>query len=62
MNKIKFHKNESDYVVIADPSGYVRILDLRSKTYVDIIKGETLKGDEKNYQERTHFRIKRRDE
>ncbi len=60
--KIKFHKNESDYVLIADPSGYVRVLDLKTRTYVDVIKGETLKGDEKDYQERTHFRIKRRDE
>lgn len=57
--KIKFHKNGSDYVVIADPSGYVRVLDLRTGTYVDVITGETLKGDEKDYQERTHFRIKR---
>ena len=60
--KIKFHKNDSNYIVIADPSGYVRVLDLRTGTYVDVITGETLKGNEKDCQERTHFRIKRRDE
>lgn len=60
--KIKYHREGSPYVVIADPAGYLRVLDLRVRRYVDVYTGETLKGDEPDYQNRTHFRILRRDE
>lgn len=60
--KIKYANPNLPYIVVADPSGYARILDSRTNTYVDAYTGETLNSNVPNYNKRTHFRILRRDE
>lgn len=60
--KIKYSNGVSPYIAIADPSGYVRLLDTRSKSYVDVYTGETLSPFAPSYNERSHYRILRRDE
>ncbi len=60
--KIKYSQNESPYIIVADPSGYLRVMDCRTETFVDVYTGETLREDVPDYNKRTHFRIKRREE
>lgn len=58
--KIKYSNENSDYVVITDPSGYLRVIDTRTNTFVDVVFGETLDESDENYNKRTHFKIKRK--
>ena len=64
--KINFHTEGSDYIVICDPAGYLRIQNLRTKCFVDYFTGKDVTKKEglteKEILERTHFRIKRREE
>ena len=64
--KINFHTEGSDYIVVCDPAGYLRIKNLRSDYFVDCFTGKEY-GDQsslstKEKQEKTHFRIKIREE
>lgn len=60
--KIKYSDENSDYVVVADLSGYLRVLDTRTNTFVDVVSGVTMKKSDKDYNKKTHFKIKRRKE
>lgn len=64
--KIDFHTEGSDYVVSCDPSGYLRILNIKTNGFVDYYTGKTLTGQEgftkAEINKMTHFRIKRREE
>ncbi len=40
--KINFHTEGSDYVVSCDPSGYLRIQNLKEDSFVDYYTGKTL--------------------
>lgn len=55
--KVKFHNENSDYVILADISGYVRVLNLKTKEFVDVYTNNTPNHD---YNDLTHFYIERR--
>ncbi len=57
--KIKYSQSESPYIIVADPSGYLRVKDCRTNTFVDVYTGETLKEDMPNYNKRTHIQNKK---
>lgn len=60
--KIKYSNSDLPYIVIADPSGYARVLDTRTHTYVEPFTGKTLNKGDPGYETITHVRILRRDE
>ena len=61
--KILYSNEGSPYVVAADPSGYLRVMDTRVEGgFVDVFSGKTLTKNDKDFNKLTHFRIKRRNE
>lgn len=64
--KIIYHVEGSKFSVVCDPSGYLRILIVGTDFFVDCFSDEILSTtytkDPKMVLERTHFRIKRREE
>ena len=61
--KIQYSNENYPYVVVADPSGYLRVMDHRVEGgFVDVFSGKTLTKEDKDFNKLTHFRIKRRDE
>lgn len=60
--KIKYSNGVSQYVIYADPSGYVRVYNTLTDSFVDVYADKTLSKYDKNYNKLTHFRIKHRGE